>query len=513
MNGATLYRKVLGFGWSLLVMAACQTSGLRDSAPREPVQSAALSDSVDFTILQLNDVYEISAVEGGRRGGLARVATLRQRLLAENPRVFTLLAGDFLSPSAMGATEINGEAVAGQQMIEALNAVGVDYVVFGNHEFDVSHKQLLKRIKESHFRWLGSNVFDASMHLFPGAFENALMTVNNPAGKGIRVAMFGLCIDMAKKPHVRYRAPLAVAQEEVAKLTSADVVVAMTHLDAETDKALAAAAPRIDVILGGHEHEAMALKAGPKPTSIYKADANARTVYVHRFHYNLVTKALVIRSELVKVDASIPEEPATKAVVDRWTKAVFDALKASGTNPEAVVGRTAEALNGFESAVRNHPTNLTALLAQAALEAEPEAQAVIYGGGSIRVDDLIPAGPITNYDIVRIFPFGGRMILVTIRGDTLRRVLEVGRANKGTGGYLQTGNFDQDASGAWRIKGKRLDPKVTYKVLFNDFLLTGLERGLSFLDLAKQSNRIIKIRDSQDVRRSLAQKLKRSEGA
>ena len=46
------------------------------------------------TILHFNDVYEITPVEGGRSGGLARVATLRRRLLAENPNTFTLLAGD-----------------------------------------------------------------------------------------------------------------------------------------------------------------------------------------------------------------------------------------------------------------------------------------------------------------------------------------------------------------------------------------------------------------------------------
>ncbi|MEM9022155.1 MAG: hypothetical protein AAGB22_00340, partial [Bacteroidota bacterium] len=48
---------------------------------------------VEFIVLQLNDVYEIAPLENGQAGGMARVATLRNQLLAENPRVITVLSG------------------------------------------------------------------------------------------------------------------------------------------------------------------------------------------------------------------------------------------------------------------------------------------------------------------------------------------------------------------------------------------------------------------------------------
>ena len=92
---------------------------------------------VEITLLQFNDVYEIGPVEGGKSGGLARVATLRQRLLAENPNTFTVLAGDFVSPSALGTAKVDGQSLAGQQMVAVLNAVGLDLATFGNHEFDI----------------------------------------------------------------------------------------------------------------------------------------------------------------------------------------------------------------------------------------------------------------------------------------------------------------------------------------------------------------------------------------
>lgn len=53
---------------------------------------------VQWTFLQLNDVYEMLPMDNQRKGGLARVAYLRKLLLEENKHTFTLLAGDLISP-------------------------------------------------------------------------------------------------------------------------------------------------------------------------------------------------------------------------------------------------------------------------------------------------------------------------------------------------------------------------------------------------------------------------------
>src|SRR3982751_6783989 len=54
---------------------------------------------VRVTLLQLNDVYQISPVDKGTRGGLARVATLRKKVMEESPSTLFLLAGDTIAPS------------------------------------------------------------------------------------------------------------------------------------------------------------------------------------------------------------------------------------------------------------------------------------------------------------------------------------------------------------------------------------------------------------------------------
>src|SRR5688572_27474305 len=91
-----------------------------------------------ITILHINDVYEIDAIEGGRYGGLSRAATILRGLERNGTPVLMTLGGDYLSPSAIGTAIIDGQPLAGRQMVDVLNLAGVDWAVLGNHEFDVS---------------------------------------------------------------------------------------------------------------------------------------------------------------------------------------------------------------------------------------------------------------------------------------------------------------------------------------------------------------------------------------
>ena len=113
---------------------------------------------IDFTFLQLNDVYEIAPIQGGAYGGMARVETVHKELLKENPNTMLFLAGDFLNPSLLGSIKVDGERVRGKQMVEVMNAMNFDLVAFGNHEFDVSQKDLQNRLNESNFPWISANI-------------------------------------------------------------------------------------------------------------------------------------------------------------------------------------------------------------------------------------------------------------------------------------------------------------------------------------------------------------------
>ncbi len=459
-----------------------------------------LAENVNITLLQLNDIYEITSVEGGTRGGMARVATLKQQLLRQNPRTYTILAGDFFSPSALGTAKVNGQPLAGKQMVAVMNAVGFNYATFGNHEFDISEDQFYQRLQESRFNWFSGNVMDAQGKSFPGVPLSEIFSVKGDDGAVVRVGLIGVTLDSNKTNYVSYLDPIESAKEQVKALKGkVDIIVAVTHLSIEADRHLAETVPEIDLILGGHEHENIQQWRGRDFTPIFKADANARTVYIHNLIYDTDTHHLQINSRLQPVTDQIPEDANVAKIVQEWVNIGFKAFRDSGFVPEQVIATTKVPLDGLEASVRNQSTALTELVAQGMLREVKDADIAIFNGGAIRVDDVITPGAITQYDVIRIMPFGGKVLAVEITGELLKRVLDQGQANKGSGGYLQTANISKDAAkNIWLIKGKPLDLNRTYKVAINDFLVSGKEQGLDFLNLRQPGIKLME--EKRDIR-------------
>ena len=479
----------------LLFSCAARPPVARDGG--QPVRTG--DGPVTITILQMNDIYELTPVSGGKEGGLARVATIRKELLAENPNTLTLLAGDLFSPSALGTATVGGERLAGKQIVAVMNALGLDYSTFGNHEFDLPEKIFFDRLVESRFTWISGNVLDKRHMGFPGVPEWKVIEIPGTDGGTVRLGILGFTIDSNKAEYVTYRDVLEVARAQVAALRDrVDILVALTHLSLEQDIALAQAVPGIDLILGGHEHENMQFWRGANYVPIFKADANARTVYIHRLGYDTATRKLVVRSSLKRVTGEVPEDPGTLAVVRHWQELGYAAFRAEGFQPEQVVATLPIPLDGMEASVRNRSTALTRLIAEAMLAAVPGAEMSIFNSGSVRIDDLLPPGPLTQYDVIRILPFGGRICGAEIEGGLLRKVLGQGLANRGTGGFLQTAGVTRDEAG-WRVNGEPLSDGSTYKVAINDFLISGREQGLSFFSDRNPGVRVT-CRENSDIR-------------
>lgn len=204
-------------------------------------------------------------------------------------------------------------------------------------------------------------------------------------------------------------------------------------------------------------------------------------------------------AEVVDFTFKIPQELRT-AQVQQW-------VKANGFVPEQAIATTNVALDGLKSSVRNRATNLTALIAYSMLQEVEKADLAIFNGGSIRINDYIPPGTITQSDIIRILPFGGKVLAVEMNGSLLQRVLEQGKANRGTGGYLHTVNVSiKPKFGTWLIQGEPIDPSRNYRVAINDFLMSGKEKGLEFLNFQQKGVRLIA--QKRDIRFAVIEQLK-----
>ncbi|MBI3669020.1 MAG: bifunctional metallophosphatase/5'-nucleotidase [Acidobacteria bacterium] len=432
----------------------------------------AANRSVQITLLQVNDVYQISPVDKGARGGLARVATLRKSILKESPHTLLLLAGDTISPS------VASNIFKGRQMIAAWNATGLDYAVLGNHEFDFGDEVLLERIKESGFTWLAANVIDKKTGKpFPGTKRYVIREFG-----GVKVGLLGLVTPDTKKtskpgPDVEFLDPLKTAARLVPQMRArgAAVIVAVTHLTLGEDKKLARAAT-IDVIIGGHEHSVLQSLSGCTP--IFKMGSDARNLGRIELSVSPTGKLLSIDWEVISVTNSVADDPQTAAAVNEYETKLAAEL-------DLPVGRTRVALDARQETNRSRETNLGSFIADAH-RAALHADVALVNGGSIRSNTSYGPGVLSKRDVLSILPFENPIVKVEVTGAVLRAALEHGVATiaeeQEAGRFPQVSGlrFAYDARRAVgsrltavSVGGQPLDDSKTYTLAINSFVLGG----------------------------------------
>jgi 2',3'-cyclic-nucleotide 2'-phosphodiesterase (5'-nucleotidase family) len=436
--------------------------------------ASASGQSATLTLLSVNDVYEITPLQG--KGGLAELMTLLRAERATATHHLTTVNGDFLSPSVMSAL------LKGAQMVALFNTLGVDAVVFGNHEFDFGPEVTQQRMAEAKFLWFGTNVLGPDGKPFGGA----LATMTRQVGE-LTIGLFGLLTPEAARlsspgPTVTFApvVPTAKTAVEALRQAGADVIIALTHLSIAEDRALAQQVSGISVILGGHDHEPITWYEGG--TLIYKAGSDAH--YLGRIDL-MMEKKVTEKGPQVTVTPSwrmianrgVTPDPSAAAEVARYTTILDQELGQP-------VGQTQTTLNSQTGEVRTRETTMGNLIADALREAL-QADVALVNSGGIRGNRLYEAGTtLTRRDILQELPFGNPGVLVELSGADLLAALENGMSqveNKAgrfpqVSGLRLTYNPGKPAGSRVldvQVGEKALDRTATYRVATNDFLLKG----------------------------------------
>jgi 5'-nucleotidase / UDP-sugar diphosphatase len=245
----------------------------------------------------------------------------------------------FFSFFLSGNSIVNGSPLNGKQMIATLNALGLDYATLGNHEFDLKESSIRRRLNESKFQWISSNVFERHSNQ---PFHNILRYKIISMGI-VRILLIGLTIDdnlgtASGEPYVNITSQHTLPQFTARFIKYLrrdlhlkwDVLICLTHLNIQNDIQVVEHNLAIDAVMGGHEHENYFLKRGTKYTPIYKADDNAFSVFIHRFAYQPTTKQLLIFSKLTRVSAKFHDEPETAKVANHFYQAGLQAYRDQG---------------------------------------------------------------------------------------------------------------------------------------------------------------------------------------
>ena len=480
---------------------ACKPSVEPDApAPASQACGPQPDGSRRFRVLHINDVYRIEGVADGR-GGLGRLRTLRQQLEADCDAVLLTHAGDTLYPSLLS------REYDGAQMIEILNALDGDLaafdermlVTFGNHEFDKSKltdaAKLDANVEASGFAWLGTTVTFKSgddgqpLVAAPNLSRQRLLTLG-----GVKVGVFSLMTDAAVPAYVEAIDTdyLTVARTNVADLRGqgAEVVLALTHLDAREDQRLldSLAGPEgPDLILGGHDHVLMTLEGNGR--AALKGDADA--LRVRTVEISVAADGTVSWSSDPAGTALGPDTPAPDPMVQQLIDArlaAFDQAFCGADGPgclsrELTVANTD--LIAEELEIRRYESNYGDWIADRMIEtfAADKAELAFLNSGSLRLNQDIGAGTmITRQIIEETFAYPMPMQLIEVDGATLQNVLDHSISDwTGTGHWLQIAGWayrhDVTAhtatSPVWLSPAgaKPLDPRRRYRVVVNEFLL------------------------------------------
>ncbi|HEX8368187.1 MAG TPA: 5'-nucleotidase C-terminal domain-containing protein [Pyrinomonadaceae bacterium] len=439
---------------------------------------------VSVTFLHVNDVYQFAPVDGGTRGGLARLLTLKKQFKEQNPNTIFTMGGDTISPS------VESRTYKGAQMIDAWNAVGIDYAVFGNHEFDVKTDVLLQRMKESKFQWLGANVFDKkTQKIFADTPPFVIREFD-----GVKVGIIGFLLPETKQTssmeeNLEVLDFCQTAKNFVPKMreAGAKTIVGLTHLSMEQDKQLAKCAD-FDLILGGHEHTL--LQSSSNGTPIFKMTADAREL--GRFNLNINKKTGEVETmdwEIIPVTNKIADAPEFNEAVAKYNTLLQELAKP--------VGETSETLDALSFSNRNKETNIGNFVADSYRKAVG-ADVALVNGGSIRADLTYNPGALTKRDVLSILPFNNPIVKVEVSGKLLREILEHGVARSAEdnepGRFPQISGmsfkFDVSRPAGGRVAeilvgGKPVDEKKNYTLATSDFLVTRGGDGYTMFQQAK----------------------------
>jgi 2',3'-cyclic-nucleotide 2'-phosphodiesterase (5'-nucleotidase family) len=220
-----------------------------------------------LTILHTNDLH-------ARLDQMIRLATLIQReraqASAEGRSVLLLDAGDS-SSSEMWESDMTG----GRANYAMLEAMAYDSAVIGNSDSQWGREPLARLLTAVHFQTLAANLRDAATDSRPTALgDYALFKFTQPGSPdaipanigsedptradeiALAVGVIGLTTGEETHPDFRALDPAKTLRALIPQVQNegAHIVIVLSHLGVDNDRKLAAEAPGIHVIIGGHTH-------------------------------------------------------------------------------------------------------------------------------------------------------------------------------------------------------------------------------------------------------------------
>ncbi|MBQ6778179.1 MAG: bifunctional metallophosphatase/5'-nucleotidase [Acidaminococcaceae bacterium] len=389
-----------------------------------------LAAGKDIIILHTNDIH--CGITDNL--GIDKVSQYKKDLKKQGYPVALVDAGDAIQGAPIGKLS------AGESIVKIMNAVGYDFVIPGNHEFDYGMERFLQLASRQKCGYYSCNFVDVKTRKpilkpykiivlggkkigFVGVTTPETLVTSTPKyfqdkdGKFI----YGFCEDQTGE---KVYAAVQRAVNNVRK-EGADYVFLVGHLGTDgsipywSSGAIAANTYNIDGIIDGHSHEQYI----PPHKIINKAGKEVLVAQTGTKLQSLGKMTIkedgTITSELVK-GLKTADPKITKLVAKENKK--FEPILKQPVG-EALVDLTGDDPKTGERRVRSGETNLGDFVADA-YRFVLDADISIVNGGSIR--NTIKKGVFTYNDLLQAFPFGNMCTVIEATGQQIVDALEVG---------------------------------------------------------------------------------------
>jgi 5'-nucleotidase / UDP-sugar diphosphatase len=402
-----------------------------------------------LTILHTNDEHGwMESYKGsGGAAGLERLWLRDEGYRPDGP-FLVISSGDMWTGPAVSTT------LAGESMVDVMNALGYRSATLGNHDFDFGQQAIRERRREAKFPFLGANIRLRSSGELPDYVDPyALVEVN-----GIRVGILGVTTTetpVDTRPtnvaDLEFR-PYAEALETYVpemRAAGADVIIVAGHICGSEAEALAPLASMLGIplIAGGHCHE--------QTTRIVDGVTLIESGYFLRGYTRVDLMVDTALDRAIEVDAEYKpnqgsgRDAAMASRIGSWL----------GQLPAGML----EPLGYAAGEIDRQSPEMRRLLLEAWLEAYPEADIALASARYVQQDLL--AGDVSQATVIGILPTENVLVRVELTGEQLLEVLNARRP-------LVAG-LNETPEGYTLPSGEPLDPQATYRVLLPDTLYLG----------------------------------------
>jgi 5'-nucleotidase/UDP-sugar diphosphatase len=363
--------------------------------------------------------------EGKCFGGSARLVTAIKDARARSNNSILVDGGDQFQ-GTLFYTYYKGKFAA-----EFMNKMGYDGMTVGNHEFDDGPEVLAGFIDAVDFPILMSNADVSGEPLLASKLAKSTVLEQN----GEKLGLIGLTpqdTDELASPgdNITFTAPADAVAGEIAKLKEMGInkFIVLSHSGFAVDKAVAAAVPEIDVIVGGHSNTFLSNTSdraeGPYPTMV------GTTAIVSAYAYGkflgemnvtfddngVITEA---KGEPLIMDGSVVEDAASVARIKEMAMPLEEIRS-------KIVASSDAAIEGDRKFCRAQECEMGNLVADAMLERvrDQGVSIAIQNGGGLR--SSIDAGEVTMGEVLTVLPFQNTLSTFQLKGMDVVAALENG---------------------------------------------------------------------------------------